>query len=142
MQGFKVPQTPLKQVNRGGGVRQEAAQGIPAGGRNSRMTGLGVTEGGAVCSLKEIQETEPASVRAPRAWHQLPGRTESSPDSPGEDRPQDKTKVNTRCTLGGITALQRRGWSQHSAGKELLALTNPLRLRSGDKTREKNWQER
>lgn len=123
-------------------MRQEAAQGIPAGGGDSGRLGLGVTEGGAVCSLKEIQETEPASVRAPQAWHQLPGRTESSLDSPREDRPQDKTKANTRCTLGGITALQRRGWFQHSAEKELLALKNPLRLKSRDKTREKNWQER
>lgn len=89
-----------------------------------------------------MQETEPASVAAPRAWQQLPGRAESSPNSPGEDRPQDKTKANTRRTLGGTMALQRRGCFQHSAEKELLALKNPRRLKSGDKAGGKNWQER
>lgn len=58
------------------------------------------------CSLcpKEMQETKPAPVAAPcGSW--LPGRAESSPNSPGEDRPQDKTKANTRRTLGGTSGL-------------------------------------
>ena len=78
-----MPQTPLKRGDRGGGVRQEAAQGIPAGGGDSGTPGPGVTEGGGSVPSRKSRKLEPASVRAPRAWHQLPGRTESSPNSPG-----------------------------------------------------------
>lgn len=125
-----------------GGGAAGGCSGDPRGGRGSGTPGLRVTAGGAVCAPKEMQETEPASVAAPRAWQQLPGRAESSPNSPGEDRPQDKTKANTRRTLGGTMALQRKGCFQHSAEKELLALKNPRRLKSGDKAGGKNWQER
>ena len=78
-----MPQTPLKRGDRGGGVLQEAAQGIPAGGGDSGTPGLGVTEGGGSVPSRKSRKLEPASVRALRAWHQLPGRTESSPNSPG-----------------------------------------------------------
>lgn len=116
-----MPETPLKRVE---GWVGGAAGGCPGNPRRgSRTPGLRVTAGGVVCAPKEIQETKPASVAAPRAWHHLPGRAESSPNSPGEDRPQDKTKTNTRHTLlGGSTALRRRGCFQHSAEKGLLAL--------------------
>lgn len=51
-----------------------------------------------------------------------PREQRALPTAPGRTDLQDKTKANTRRTLGGTMALQRRGCFQHSAEKELLAL--------------------
>ena len=74
-----MPETPLKQVEGWVGGAAGGCSGNPHRGRGSGTPGLKVTAGGVACAPKEIQETK----------HQLPGRAESSPNSPGEDRPQD-----------------------------------------------------
>lgn len=125
-----------------GGGAAGGCSGDPRRSRGSVTPGLRGTAGGAVCAPRKCRKPSLPLLQPPRAWQQLPGRAESSPNSPGEDRPQDKTKANTRRTLGGTMALQRRGCFQHSAEKELLALKNPRRLKSGDKAGGKNWQER